>query len=275
MKRMTLAQHLVAHGLCPNHQAATALALAGQVLVNNRPAKAGLLLKATDQVRLRGQALPFASSGGFKLQAALGAFAIQPSERICLDAGASTGGFTDCLLQAGAALVYAVDVGFGQLTGKLRQDRRVVNLEQTNLSDPRLHTLDPRPSLGTCDLSYLSLRDALPAYQKIMHHSGEVIALVKPLFEVEDMQARRNGIIPDEQYAPMLRGLIAHLNAIPGMSVLKLCHSPVLGGNGTIEFFLHLRFSTDRIQPDLEEDILNSIRQALNLQAAESKGALS
>ena len=142
--------------------------------------------------------------------------------RVCIDAGACTGGFTDCFLKHGAALVYAVEVGFGQLAGSLRQDPRVVNLERTNISDDRLLSLDPTPDLASVDLSYLSLRKGVPAFSRVMHGRGELLCLVKPLFETEDMEARRTGILSPDAYLPTLRGLIRDLNAQPARRSARL-----------------------------------------------------
>ena len=159
--------------------------------------------------------------------------------------------------------MYAVDTGFGQLKGTLRQDSRVVNLERTNLSDPSLRLLQPVPVLATCDLSYLSLRDAMPLYRQILRGGGDIIALVKPLFEVDDPEARRSGLIPEGAYAPMLVQLTDHLNSLNGMAVLDVCASPMTGNAGTIEFFLHVRTGTDAAASGLGEKITSSVHQAL------------
>ena len=265
MKARPLIPFLVESGLCADRKQAEAWLMAGKVLVNDQPARAGSLVKSADAVRLKEAPFPYASRGGLKLSGALYALGLNPQGLVCLDAGASTGGFTDCLLQQGASLVYAVDVGFGQLTGSLRQDARVVNLERTNLADPSLKALNPRPAFATCDLSYLSLRDAVPLYQQILDGQGTLVALVKPLFEVEDNEARRSGVIADVAYAPMLRGLASYLNALPGVRVQDVCESPVTGGAGTLEFFFHIRFGDGLPPVDLEGCITRSVDKALEL----------
>lgn len=265
MKKLTLASYLVSSGLCYDQKAATALVLAGKALVNDQPGYAGQQLKATDQVRIKGDSLPFAGKGGIKLASALEAFQLDISGQVCLDAGASTGGFTDCLLQQGAKMVYAVEVGFGQLDSRLRQDPRVINLERTNLGDSSLLALSPRPEFATCDVSYLSLRDAVPLYQAIVHGKGQLLALVKPLFEVADNKARRSGIIPETAYAPLLADLTQHFNQTPGVVVAGLCESPIRGNAGTLEFFLHLVFGQDTPAPDMTPSIQDSVERALNL----------
>lgn len=262
MKKQSLADKLVNSGLCADKKQAAAFIMAGKVLVNDQPAKAGSLVKESDVIRLKDMQ-PFASKGGLKLSGAIKAMDIEVAGKICLDAGASTGGFTDCLLQHGALMVYAVDVGFGQLTGALRQDERVKNLEKTNISDSSLLDLAPRPTLATCDLSYLSLREAVPLYKAIMHDEGEMLALVKPLFEIEDSNARRTGQIDQAAYEPLLKELAAYFNGLPQTSVAKVCASPITGNAGTLEFFFHIRFGEELQQPDLGQAIHASVQTAL------------
>ncbi len=262
-KHLLIAQRLTALGLAEDSREAAVLIMAGKVLVNNQPARPGMKVRPDDEIRLKGARMPYLARGGLKLAGALEAFGLSPEGQVCLDAGASAGGFTDCLLKHGARLVYAVDVGFGQLLGSLRQDERVVNLERTNLSDPRLLALAPRPGFATCDLSYLSLREAVPVYRDILGGAGSLICLVKPLFEVDDPQARRSGIIADSAYAPMLRDLAACLNGLPGVMVQDVCASPVTGSGGTIEFFFHVLFGAAGPRPALEDAIARSCGRAL------------
>lgn len=262
MKQQSLAEKLINSGLCQDTKQAAAFIMAGKVLVNDRPAKAGSLVKKIDVIRVK-DVLPYASKGGLKLSGALRVMEVAVEGKVCLDAGASTGGFTDCLLQSGAALVYAVDVGFGQLTGKLRQENKVVNLEKTNISDESLLSLNPRPSFATCDLSYLSLRSAVPLYKAIMHGEGEILALVKPLFEIEDSEAKRSGQVEDTAYEPLLLDLVAGFNAMPGTGVRNVCASPVTGNAGTLEFFLHIGFGDNLEKPDLGRKIAGSVQSAL------------
>jgi len=263
-RKQALPQRLVALGLADDQKMAQALIMAGKALVNDRPARAGMQVSPEDQIRLRGEKSPYLAKGGLKLAGALRRFEISPAGLICLDAGASTGGFTDCLIKHGAKKVYAVDVGYGQLLGSLRQDPRVVNLERTNLSDPVLLALEPRPSFATCDLSYLSLKEAVPVYQGIMGGRGRLVCLVKPLFEVDDAQARRSGVIEDKAYAPMLRDLAAFMNCLPGTGVMDVCESPLRGNAGTVEFFFHLLFDQGLSPPALEAKIAASVKRALS-----------
>ena len=184
---------------------------------------------------------------------------------MCIDAGACTGGFTDCFIKHGAARVYAVEVGFGQLAGSLRQNPRVVNLEKTNISDEKLLHLDPAPDLASVDLSYLSLRKGIPAFAEVMHHRGELLCLVKPLFETEDMEARRTGVLPPEKYLPTLLDLVRDVNVLPETQAKQVTYSPVTGNNGTHEFFLHVVLESDAPAPDLTAACERAVANVLAL----------
>jgi len=258
---------LLEGGYFTDEKAARAAILAGEVYAaEHRVTGAGELLPADAALRVKGQELPYVAKGGLKLEGALRDFGINVTGRVCIDAGASTGGFTHCLVKAGAALVYAVDVGYGQLMGSLRQDPHVVNLEKTNISDEKLLALEPRPDLGSVDLSYLSLRKGIPAFAEVLHHSGELACLVKPLFEVEDMEARRTGILPDDAYEKVLTDLIADVNALPWARAVNVTHSPVTGNTGTREFFLHVRLGDQPGEaPDLKEAVAAAVGRALAL----------
>ena len=275
MKRRTITDWLIENGLCADKQKATALLLTGKVLINNVPARSNSLVRSADEVRIKGQALPYASKGGLKLAGALSRFGLSPRGKTCLDAGASTGGFTDCLLKQGATLVYAVDVGYGQLTGALRQNPRVINLERTNLSDSSLLSLSPRPEFATCDLSYLSLREAVPVYRRILKGEGELVALVKPLFEISDPEARRTGQIAEEAYGPLLEDLITTFNRQDDTRVMGVCASPVTGNAGTVEFFLHILFGGDGAPKDLAAAITSSVQEALHTDIYKKAGDLT
>jgi len=262
-KKQKLTDRLLGMGACGSEREAAARIMAGEVYINGQLARNGAMVKDDDSVTLKG-VLPYASKGGFKLAGALEDFGVDVRGRVCVDAGASTGGFTDCLVQRGAQRVYAVDVGFGQLMGKLRQDERVVNLEKTNVSDEKLLSLSPRPTLGTVDVSYLSLRKAVPYFAAILHGEGELVCLVKPLFEIDDAEARRTGVIDDEKYQPLLRSLIDDLDAMPGVSVRAVTHSPVTGNAGTREFFLHVLLGRGAEKVS-DEKILAAVERAKQL----------
>lgn len=242
--RLALWRLLVERGLAETEQAARALCLSGEVLLDGaRADKPGTLVKAVALVSLRRQR-GYASRGGEKLAYALERFGVGVQGRIALDCGASTGGFTDCLLQRGAARVYAVDVGYGQLLGRLRQDPRVVNLERTNLGAVGRHCLDPLPSVVTLDLSYLPLAEAWRLVARWLPEGADVISLVKPLFEVDDAVARRSGVLVGP--APY-RNLLSRLVATCGdmrWSACGVAASPIQGHAGTLEFLLYARASS-------------------------------
>lgn len=268
-KKQKVTERLIEMGACAHEKEAAARIMAGEVYVNGQIAKNGAMVKEDDTVTLKG-ILPYASKGGFKLSGALEDFNVDVRNRVCIDAGASTGGFTDCLCQRGAEKVYAVDVGFGQLMGKLRQNPHVVNLERTNISDEKLLFLDPRPDLGTVDCSYLSLRKAIPYFAAVLHGEGELICLVKPLFEIDSAEARRTGVIGDEAYAPLLRDLIRDVNDMPGIWVKNVTHSSVTGNAGTREFFLHVLLGKE-CGPVPEESILRAVEKARELEMYHKK----
>src|SRR5712691_9338213 len=184
-RKSQLAALLVERGIFEHEEEARRWIMAGQVLVNEqRIDKPGMPVRADAQIRVRGRHR-YASRGGYKLETALEHFGVSGAGQIALDCGASTGGFTDCLIQHGAALVYAVEVGYGQLVGRLQQHPRVRNIERTNLGDLHPAQLDPRPTLISLDLSYLSLTQALPLAAPLLTPGGRILALFKPLFEVE------------------------------------------------------------------------------------------
>lgn len=268
VKKVPLIDRLLREGYFATREEALPWVMGGQVL-------AGALKAATlsqkvpleAPITVKGLEAPYFSKGGLKLEGALRDFGISAQGRVCLDAGASTGGFTHCLVKQGARLVYAVDVGYGQLNGALRQDPHVVNLEKTNISDDRLLSLDPKPSLASVDLSYLSLRKGVPAFMRLMAPGGELVCLVKPLFEVDDPQARRTGQLTEDAYLPTLLSLIGDLNALPGAQVQQVTHSPVTGNSGTREFFLHVVLAPQEPSPALEEACRQAIARALALSA--------
>ncbi len=272
-KKRKALDRLLEEALFPDEKAALAAILAGEVFAaGQRVTGAGQMIAADAPLRVKGRELPYISKGGLKLEGALRDFGVDVRGRVCIDAGASTGGFTHCLVKAGAARVYAVDVGYGQLMGSLRQDPRVVNLERTNISDEKLLSLDPRPDLGTVDLSYLSLRKGIPAFSQVLHGQGELLCLVKPLFETGDMEARRTGRLPDSAYAPVLNDLIRDVNALPGARAMNVTHSPVTGNAGTREFFLRVVLSPAPPEaPDLTEAVGAAVSRALALREYEKK----
>ncbi len=243
VQKQSLVALLVGRGLFDSEDEARRWVMAGQVVVNGqRVDKPGTLVPATAALTVRGRR-QYVSRGGYKLAAALDYFGVSVQGRVTLDCGASTGGFTDCLVRRGAALVYAVDVGYEQLVGSLRSDPHVYTLERTNLSDSKLAILDPQPTLVTLDLSYLSLTEALPVAANLLSVPGEILALFKPLFEVEDTEARRTGRVNDVQVlVGALRRVLESGRGV-GLVPLGLTKLALRPRHGVMEFFLH--FSTE------------------------------
>jgi 23S rRNA (cytidine1920-2'-O)/16S rRNA (cytidine1409-2'-O)-methyltransferase len=265
--RRPAAERLVDEGFFLTKEEALPYFLGGQVFLGQeRVLSPAQLVPDAKPLTVRGLDLPYVAKGGLKLEGALRDFEVSPQGRVCIDAGACTGGFTDCLVKKGAELVYAVEVGFGQLAGSLRQNPHVVNLEKTNLSDEKLLSLSPKPTLASVDLSYLSLRKAAPAFARIMGQKGELLCLVKPLFEVEDAAARRTGVLEPKVYAPLLKNLIRDLNSQERTQVMGVTNSPVTGNGGTLEFFLHVVLGSDGPAPDLNQAAEDAAARALALE---------
>lgn len=244
---------LVRKGLAESRTKAQALIMAGQVKVDQK-----VVDKPGSQVPVDGMVaiaagLPYVSRGGFKLRRALDVFPVTVAERVCLDAGASTGGFTDCLLQEGAKLVIAVDVGYGQLAWKLRQDPRVVVMEKTNVRYLTPVQLPIRPSLLTADLSFISLGKVLPVFTALLTDDGEIISLIKPQFEAGRSQVGKKGVV---RSAAIHREVLAKTIALgreAGLGCAGLTHSPVLGPEGNIEFLVYWqKGKADGVRPDPE-----------------------
>ncbi len=262
-KKVTALSRLLEEGFFDTQEAALPFLMSGAVHCGGVPVRTGgQRIPADLPLTVRGLGAKYVGKGGYKLEGALADFAIQVEGRCCIDAGACTGGFTDCLVQHGASLVYAVEVGFGQLAGSLAQNPRVVNLERTNIGDEKLLSLSPRPTLGTVDLSYLSLAKAAPQFRAVMDGRGELLCLVKPLFEVDSAQARRTGELEEGDYQPLLLRLIHELGGQEGTRVLGVTHSPVTGTGGTLEFFLHLGFG-EGFAPFLQSQWDNAVAQAV------------
>ena len=242
MTRTRLDRLLVLRGLAPTREKAQAMILAGLVTVSGRRAdKAGAPVAEDAEVAVDGPPHPYVSRGGVKLAAALDAFALDPSGLVCLDVGASTGGFTDCLLQRGAVRVYAIDVGHGQLDARLRADPRVVVRERVNAR--RLSREDvPEPvGLAAIDVSFISLRLILPAVAALVAPGGAIVALVKPQFEAGRAEVPRGGVVRDEEVRRRVVDEIAAAGGALGLAVVGSIPSPIRGAAGNAEFLLGFR----------------------------------
>ena len=250
---MRLDRELVRRGLAPSREAAGAAIRAGRVLVGGAvAAKASTLVSTADPVVLAGPARRWASRGGDKLAPALGRLRVPVAGRRCLDAGASTGGFTDVLLQAGAAEVVAVDVGYGQLDRRLRQDPRVRVLDRTNVRALDAELVGGPVGLTVADLSFISLRLVLPVLARLTRADGDLVLLVKPQFEAGRGAVGRGGVVRDPAArAAAVRG-VAEAGVPLGLGVAGVCPSPLPGPAGNLELFLHLRAGAAPLdEPDL------------------------
>jgi len=241
-KKYRLDRLLVERGLAPSRQRARAMIMAGKILVNKLPAdKAGFLVSNKDSIELKGKDIPYVSRGGLKLEAALHSLDLNIEGCICLDVGASTGGFSDCLLQHGAARVYAVDVGYGQLAWKLRQDPRVVVIERTNIRNMPTEVISEPVDLATIDVSFISLKIVVPSAAAFLKKDAQILALIKPQFEVGKDRVGKGGVVRDAKlHNRVIENLSAFFSEF-GLSCGPVIPSPILGPKGNREFFILLR----------------------------------
>ncbi len=242
-KKKRLDQLLIDNGFVCNIREARAFTMAGKVLINKVPVdKPGALITIDSEIIVKNAQSPYVSRGALKLEKALKTLDISVNNDICLDVGASTGGFTDCLLQHGAAKVYAVDVGYGQLAWKLRQDKRVIVIERTNIRKMDTDTLSEPVDLVTIDTSFISLKAVIPSVIKFMKKDARILALIKPQFEVEKDEVEKGGVVKD----PLLhKKIISHLSEYffenLTLKTENVITSPVLGPKGNKEFIISLK----------------------------------
>ncbi|HEY3309303.1 MAG TPA: TlyA family RNA methyltransferase [Desulfuromonadaceae bacterium] len=233
---------LVERGLAPSREKAQALIMAGQVVVGDHTVdKAGQQVSDDADIRIKGEILPYVSRGGLKLKKALDEFSVDVNGLVALDVGASTGGFTDCLLQSGAAKVFAVDVGYGQLAWKLQQDQRVISIEKTNIRYLTLEQLGQAADIAVIDASFISLSKVLPATVGLVKPGGSIIALIKPQFEVGRAAVGKGGIVRDPAAHEMAVNGVREAAREMGLSVNGLCDSPITGADGNREFLIWLK----------------------------------
>ncbi|MDR0862666.1 MAG: TlyA family RNA methyltransferase [Oscillospiraceae bacterium] len=241
MKKTRLDVALFERGLTDSREKARALIMSGIVYVSGqKETKPGTSVAEDAAIELRGEDKRFVSRGGFKLEKALDTFGISPENRVCIDCGASTGGFTDCLLRRGAAKVYAVDVGYGQLAWSVRSDPRVVTLERTNARYLTRELIPEPPSLAVIDVSFISLSLILPAVRAVLAPDGEVACLIKPQFEAGRDKVGKKGVVRDAAtHVAVLERFIENATEA-GFAVDAITYSPIKGPEGNIEFLGHL-----------------------------------
>ena len=255
---------LVEQGYADTRTKAQAIIMSGTVYVAGQKAdKPGMSFEETVEIEVRGATCPYVSRGGLKLEKALRDFGVKPEGYVCSDSGASTGGFTDCLLQQGAKKVFAIDVGYGQLDWKIRSDPRVVVMERTNVRYVTPEQLGEPLDLSVVDVSFISLRIVLPVIKTFLKPEGQVLCLIKPQFEAGKEKVGKKGVVRDPAtHKEVLDNFLALTEEI-GFTVLGLTFSPVKGPEGNIEFLAHLTCEEKPgIQPDTE-DIVSQAHGAL------------
>ena len=242
MKKIRLDQLVFDLGYTESRERAKTTIMSGLVFVNGQRAdKPGMSVSPDVEIEVRGNALPFVSRGGFKLDKALKVFPIDPSGKHCIDCGASTGGFTDVLLQHGAEKVYAVDVGYGQLAWKLRNDERVINLERTNLRYVTEEQIPELLDMAVMDVSFISIKLVLPAVKALLKPDADLVCLIKPQFEAGKDEVGKKGVVRDKAvHEAVVRDILSFAPEI-GLSVMGLDFSPIKGPEGNIEYICHMK----------------------------------
>jgi len=241
-EKLRLDRLMMERGLAPSREKAQALIMAGQVVVGDHAVdKSGQQVARDAEIRIKGDVLPYVSRGGLKLRKALDEFGVAVDGLVAIDVGASTGGFTDCLLQAGVRKVFAVDVGHGQLAWKLQQDPRVVSMEKTNIRYLLPEQLETRPDLAVIDASFISLSKVLPATAGLLKPGGRIIALIKPQFEVGRGEVGKGGIVRDPAAHERVVEAVRRTAQEMGLIAAGLCESPITGADGNREFLILLQ----------------------------------
>lgn len=241
---MRLDLYLTQTGLVKSRQRAKELILAGQVTVDGKTvSKPAFEISGDAAAEITGEQLRYVGRGGLKLEKALSCFGISLDGRVCADVGASTGGFTDCMLQHGAAFVYAVDVGHGQLDKKLAADERVADMEGTNILELSAGDFPKAPDLISADVSFVSLKKILPKISELLPENGEAVVLIKPQFEAGKGAVGKNGIVRDRRVHERVLSEVIAFSGTAGLFAEGLVHSPIAGGNGNIEYLAYLKKS--------------------------------
>ena len=245
---------LVKEGHAASREKAKAIIMSGNVFVNGqREDKAGATFDPDKvQIEVKGSTLKYVSRGGLKLEKAMAHFAIELNNKICMDIGASTGGFTDCMLQNGAAKVYSVDVGHGQLDWKLRNDARVVCMEKTNFRFMLPGDIEDEPDFASVDVSFISLTKILLPARAILKPDGEMVCLIKPQFEAGRDKVGKKGVVREPQiHEEVVKKIIDYADFI-GFDILHLDYSPIKGPEGNIEYLVHIRKNMEKLQNTAE-----------------------
>jgi len=253
MKKERLDVLLVEKGLAPSREKAKTMIMAGQVFVDNqREDKAGTNVPVDANIEIHGETLKYVSRGGLKLEKAMNSFPITLDGAVCMDIGASTGGFTDCMLQNGAAKVFSVDVGYGQFAWKLRQDPRVVCMEKTNIRYVTPEDIGEALDFASVDVSFISLTKVLPPARELLKDGAEMVCLIKPQFEAGREKVGKKGVVRDPKVHEEVIEKIVLFASANGFEVLGLDYSPVKGPEGNIEYLVHIKKADEPGEPDVD-----------------------
>lgn len=252
-------------GFTESREKAKALIMAGQVYVNGQKSlKAGDNIKPDDKIEVRGEKMPFVSRGGYKLDKAMKSFNLSLDGKICMDVGASTGGFTDCMLMNGAVKVYSIDVGYGQLAWKLRSDSRVINLERTNFRYVTREQVPDEIDFSSVDVSFISLKLILPVMYSLLSDDGEAVCLVKPQFEAGREKIGKKGVVRDKSvHLEVIEKCIGYARE-NGFKIKGLDFSPVKGPEGNIEYLLYITKQESEEQEIYPEAVVESSHNTLD-----------
>ena len=254
-------------GLVESREKGKALIMAGLVYVNGqKETKAGTSVKPQDNIEVRGEKMPFVSRGGYKLKKAVDQFGLELTDSVCMDIGASTGGFTDCMLQNGAKKVYAIDVGYGQLHWKLRQDERVINMERTNFRYVTREQVPEEIDFASVDVAFISLRLIVPVMRQLLKDGGKAVCLIKPQFEAGKENVGKNGVVTDIDVHREVVKSICDFVFEEGFTILNLDFSPIKGPQGNIEYLIFIE-KTDFPESKLTvtpEEVVNTSHKMLD-----------
>lgn len=264
MAKQRLDNYLVQNGYIETRSKAQSLIMAGEVYINNQKAsKAGEQVSGDEKIEVRSKGLKYVSRGGLKLEKAMQCFPIELKDKICMDIGASTGGFTDCMLMCGAKRVYSIDVGYGQLAWKLRTDDRVVNLERTNFRYVTHEQVPDDIDFFSVDVSFISLRLILPPAYELLRENGSAVCLIKPQFEAGKENVGKKGVVRDiSVHRDVVCNVIEFTKEI-GFAVLGLDYSPIKGPEGNIEYLMYIKKNGESADIDID-DIVNKSHKALS-----------
>ncbi len=251
---------LVERGLAESREKAKAIIMSGNVFVDGvREDKAGTSFEEKVKIEVKGHTLPYVSRGGLKLEKAIKEFEVSVQDKVCMDVGSSTGGFTDCMLQNGATKVYAIDVGTNQLAWKLRQDPRVVSMEKTNIRYILPEHLQDVIQFASIDVAFISLTKVLEPVKGVLSEDGEVVCLIKPQFEAGREQVGKKGVVRDRKvHEQVIEHIIEYVNSLE-FTVLQLAYSPIKGPEGNIEYLLHIKKGQDDRQRVYTQEMIKEI----------------